>query len=77
MYESILKTIKDHFYSVNGTPEKSAREIADRFERFNDWCIINTYKMYNSNWYGICDIDLTFDTINELWNYWLTNIETK
>jgi hypothetical protein len=37
MEEEILKIIKNHFYNVDGTPEKSAKEITSHIMEFLEW----------------------------------------
>ena len=86
MEENILKILLSHIEAVteknspfvptaiNGVPQ-SAKEIASHFREFIEWCIINTYKPYNTTWFGVCDIDRTFNTIDELYNYWIKEVK--
>ena len=75
MEEEILKMIKTHFYNVDGTPEKSTKEITQHFSSFVEWCIINTFFEAFEQRYGILDTDLYFDSIEGLYTFWKTNCQ--
>lgn len=80
MYEDILKTIKHHFYNVNGTPEKSAKEIASKFTRFTEWCI-NEVTFEHNTFFDIDgnivdnEGDYLYTTIEHVFSYWLEHID--
>jgi hypothetical protein len=69
MEKQILKIIAKN--NLLSTPfsgnELAAKEIADHVFEFMEWCIINTYKIYESNWYEVCDIDQTFKMYESNW----------
>jgi hypothetical protein len=78
--EKILKAIKKHFYNVDGTPDKSAKEINEmthkHYMEFCEWLDFGTH-----NYYLSAEKDQTYYregshkiyTIEEVYQYWLTN----
>ncbi len=80
MEEKILKMIRNHFYDVNGTPEKSAKEIAELVREFNKWKDRNLtlLELGCSKEYKYINIHNGKEyTHDELFNYWLENIKSK
>ena len=81
MEEQILKIIRDHFYNVNGTPEKSAKEITSHVMEFIEWlkdfCHI---EIDDFVFYWVVEVEThvieAMDT-ETAYQYWLTNIKTK
>jgi len=52
------------------TPDCYAKE-------FTEWCIAEVYKRFDGDYYGICDSDLVFSTLDDLYAYWVSNINNK
>jgi hypothetical protein len=76
MEECIIEIIFRNFCGSGGKHyEKSAKEITAHVFEFIEWLIINCYKMYDSGWYGVCDIDLTFNTLEDLYQYWKNEVK--
>ncbi len=65
MEEQILKILRKYNIRYRGV---AAKEIAKDVKDFAEWCIVNGYKVYPNSFYGICDSDLTFETIEPLEN---------
>ena len=72
MEEQIRKIMDDELMGNAGDSERCAEKIADTFKRFAEWCIVNGYKCYPDEMYGFCDSDLQFDTLEELFEYWMS-----
>jgi len=72
-----LKGWSETGHPIYDTNSDKAQEIIDHIFQFNDWCIINCYKIYDGNWYGVCDEDKTFNTLEELYNFWYSNVFSK
>jgi predicted P-loop ATPase/GTPase len=74
MEEEILKIIMNAPFQ-QGEQRMAAKEITAHVFEFIEWVVINCYKMYNSGWYGVCDIDQTFNTLEKLYQYWKNEVK--
>jgi hypothetical protein len=78
MKEKILEIMSmpnDLVYGIM-TDEQKASDITAMVMEFAEWCI----KEVGINWENeivVLDADKDFNTVEELFNYWLTNIYKK
>lgn len=75
MEEEITNMIKKHFYSVDGTPEKAAKEISEMFERFMEWAANSCDTSFDGQWLIL--EDQIYLSHKQLFSYWNTNINGK
>jgi hypothetical protein len=81
MEEKILKAIKTHFYNIDGTPKKSAKEI-DNLTREHYMEFAKYLTDGKAKYYAVSDIWMNNDygerefTLEEVYQYWLKELKT-
>jgi len=78
MYETILKIIDN----PQNCPEMSAKEIAETFERFNEWKEFKSgfgliQRIGEVGYVNFAEGSKKIYTYSELFTYWNTNIKDK
>ena len=73
--QDFLKVILKKDFTISGIDlSKLATELAGRVERFVAWSVKVDTECFG---FYCIDSDLIFNTIPDLYDYWLTNIDGK